>query len=281
MGALLGRGANVTDEPVSYARYIAVADCRNTVQVTHCPFMPPTSARAVRVNEWFYYVPSTEEFRPYRERSVFKGDNLDSVRKSFNRLKMLINCNFDQPDQVRYVTLTYAANMTDNARIREDMQKFVRNMKRRFGPFEYIYVKERQARGAWHMHCVLFFPDPAPFMSNTDDDHPVRDAWGHGFVNVQGFSNDINNLGNYLCAYLTDDRAASKKGGRLANYESGIRLYNCSRGVRRPVKSHMLWMDYEEFRNDEGVTPLSDTTRLIVTADGKSRTVRRELFAVI
>lgn len=264
--------------PVPYIKYL---DCRNTAVLVHCPFYPPDKPRSVRINEWFYFVPSTSEIRPYRERSAVKGDNLDSVRKSFNRLKALINCNYDSPDQVRYITLTYSENMTDNKRLRKDLFPFFRRMRSMYGSFEYLYVKERQARGAWHVHMVLFFPCPAPFMSNTEDDHPVRDAWGHGFVNVQGFSNDINNLGNYLCAYLTDSKEESKKGARLGNYESGIRLYNCSRGVKRPISSAMSYDEYLEFVADRENTLISEHETNILLASGEPKKFRRELYAII
>lgn len=264
----------------SRAPYVKLTDCRNTLLVTYMPFFPPTEPRAVRVNEWYYYVPSSQEFRPYRDKSQTKGDNLDSVRKSFNRLKALINCNYESPESVRFVTLTYAENMTDNDRIRSDMRYFLRNMKRRFGSFEYIYVKEKQARGAWHMHCVFFFPGEAPYMPNTPDDHPVRDAWGHGFVNVRAFSGDINNLGNYLCAYLTDDAATSKKGARLANYESNIRLYNCSRGVKRPVSYQVSYEEARLLEDDENFCLLSESSSVIFDSDVKPKVVWHQLYAM-
>lgn len=263
--------------------YIKMTDCRNTALVTFCPFMPPDPERprVVRVNKWFYYVTTSEEFRPYRERSAVKGDNLASVRKSFNRLKAVINCNYETPESVRFVTLTYAENMDDNGRIRDDMRYFFRNMRRRFGSFEYLYVKEKQARGAWHMHAVLFFAREAPYMPNTEDAHPVRDAWGHGWVNVQGFTGDVNNLGNYLCAYLTDDAAESKKGARLCNYESGIRLYNCSRGIKRPTVRQLTYREYLEFAHDENNCLISDGESVIFDSSVKPRIVAHELYAII
>lgn len=260
--------------------YIKLTDCGSTALVTHCPFLPPDPKRPriMRVNKWFYYVTTSEEFRPYREKSATKGDNLESVRRSFNRLKAIINCNYETPESVRYITLTYEENMQDNDRIRVDMRYFVRNMKRRFGVFEYLYVKEKQQRGAWHMHAVLFFSGEAPYMPNTADEHPVRDAWGHGFVNVKGFAGDINNLGNYLCAYLTDDRETSKKGARLCNYESGIRLYNCSRGVKRPVVRHLTYRDYLDFVTDENNVLISDGESVIFDSSVEPKKVAHELY---
>lgn len=261
--------------------YYKLTDCRNTVLITRCPFVPPDEPRSIRINEWFYYVPSCEEVRQYRDRSQTKGDNLESVRKSFNRLKAIINCNYSSPLNVKYITLTYAENMTDNKRISRDLRYFFRNMKRRYGDFEYIYTKEKQARGAWHVHMIMFFEHEAPYMANNEEDHPVRDAWGHGFVNVQGFEGDINNLGNYLCAYLTDDKETSKKGARLKNYESGIRLYNCSKGIKRPTSCAITHADYLDFVTNPENTLISESESVIYDSNMKPRKVRTGLYAVI
>lgn len=265
-------------------RYIKLTDCHNTAIVTHCPFAPPEHVRYERINDSFYYVPNLHEIRAFKPKSETKGDNLHSVRKSFNRLKSIINANYESPKTVKYVTLTYARNMQCNDRIRHDMQKFLRKMHRRYGKFEYIYVKEQQARGAWHMHMILFFPPPeAPYMSNNDESHDVRDMWGHGFVNVQGFGDNINNLGNYLCAYLTDDEETSKKGARLANYESGIRLYNCSRGISRPSESSMTYAEYLEFATSDDNFLLSEREKEVNVVDesGSPARFKTQMFVTL
>lgn len=261
--------------------YIKAIEEGNVVVVRHCPFVPPEESRIEKLSGTHYLVKSSGEVRRYRDRSEVKGDNLDSVRRSMNRLKAVINANCASNESVRFVTLTYAENMTDNGRIRNHMAVFFRRMREAYGRFEYVYVKERQGRGAWHMHCVLFFEGEAPYMANTDDDHPVRDAWGHGWVNVQGFSGDINNLGNYLAAYLTDDDEAGKKGARLANYESGVRLYNCSRGIRRPREVQITHEDYMEFASDEHTYLLSENEGGFTDGGGSRRKVVSQIFAVI
>lgn len=272
----------MTSEIPEYAPYIKKTDCRNTILITHCQTRPPAEPRAIKINKWFYYVPSLAEFRAYKEKSITKGDNLESVRKSFNRLKSIINTNYERPEQVKFITLTYEENMTDNKQIRNDLRYFLRNMHRRFGTFEYIYTKEKQARGAWHIHMILFFEGrEAPYMANSSDDHPVRDAWGHGFVNVQGFEGNINNLGNYLCAYLTDDKENSKKGTRLQNYESGIRLFNCSRGIKRPTSSVMSYYEYQDFVSDQENMLISKSETYIVNNDGRPRKVAHRLYAIL
>ena len=138
-------------------KYLKEIDCGTTVVYRHCPFEPPTEARIKRIDKEHYVVKSTAELRRYSPRSETKGDNLHSVRQSFNRLKSVINANVRGNDCVKFVTLTYAENMTDNARISSDLRQFFKRLRKMYGPMEYLYVKERQARGAWHMHCVLFF----------------------------------------------------------------------------------------------------------------------------
>lgn len=256
------------------SKYIKAVDCGNTVIFRHCPFEPPEEPRIERLDERHYLVKRTREVRRYAPRSEVKGDNLRSVRQSFNRLKSLINANVSCNEGVRFVTLTYAENMADNSRLTPDLRRFFKRMRSLYGSFEYVYVKERQARGAWHVHCVLFFDGEAPYMPNDAEDHPVRDAWGRGFVNVRGFSGDVNNLGNYLCAYLTDDDAAGKKGARLANYESGIRLFNCSRGVCRPTEARVAWEDYAAYASSPNVYLVSESeTSFLAGECGRARSV--------
>lgn len=259
---------------VSPSPYIKAIDCGNSVVFRHCPFVPSPESRIEVVNRDWYVVKATRELRRFAPRSEVKGDNLRSVRQSFNRLKSLINANVDGNEGVRFVTLTYAENMCDNSRISSDMRQFFKRMRKMFGPLEYIYVKERQGRGAWHMHCVLFYPGEAPYMPNAD----VAAAWGHGFVNVKGFRGQINNLGNYLCAYLTDDSESSKKGARLANYEAGIRLFNCSRGVRRPRESPASWDDYVSYATSPSVYLVSEGESSFRDALGQRRTVVSQVF---
>ena len=257
-------------------RYIQVEDCVNTLIVTHETHIPPEEARIEKLDDRHYRIVSTGEVREYKDHSMTKGDNTESLLKSFARLKALINCNYVCPSWTKFVTLTYAENMTDNDKLRRHLCKFFKRMHSEFGAFRHIYVKERQARGAWHLHAILFFDSVAPWMPNER----VREIWGHGFVNVQGFNDDINNLGNYLCAYLTDGGKGTKKGSRLQNYESGIRLYNCSRDVVRPRSSRISYDDYLRICADEDTFLLSEKDTSIMMADGRPIRIKRQIFAV-
>lgn len=261
-------------DPFSHsAPYIKFRDCRNTVQVTLLNYVPPCEARIDKVNDDFYYVRSTHELRLYNKTATVRGDNKRSIRRAFNNIKAIINCNYESPENVRFLTLTYAENMTVKERIPKDAHRFFRRLRGAYGSFEYLYCKERQGRGAWHLHVVVFFDHRAPYMENED----VAAMWGHGFVNVQGFSDDINNLGNYLCAYLTDDKDTGKKGARLLNYEAGVRLYNCSKGIARPIERTMSYDEYMELRSDKGIKEVSARESNLTLDTGRTLTVRYEL----
>lgn len=254
------------------APYVKLVDCRNTLHVTLCDYVPPAESRIDRINDDFYYVRSSEEIRPYRRgETSTKRDHRRSIKRAFNNLKKLINCNYDCPSDVRFITLTYAENMLDNQRIRLDWTVFIRRCRRFYGQFRYIYVKEKQGRGAWHLHCLFFFEGAAPYMANED----VRALWGHGFVRIESICDDVNNLGNYLCAYMTDDNETGKKGSRLLNYEAGVRLYSCSRDVLRPVERVISYEDYCSLSNLPKLTSKDSSVAL----EGRELHVRYEIYS--
>ncbi len=252
--------------------YAKVVRTAHSSVVTLCGHVPPGDSSIVYLNQDYYLLRSDGRIGTFDRSAETKGDGLREVRRSFSRLKSLINANYDSPSQVRFLTLTYAENMTDNSRIVDDWRQFIKRVRKIWAPSRYIYVKEQQGRGAWHLHVILFFDGEAPYMDNAE----VAACWGQGFVNVKGFPDDINNLGNYLCAYLTDDEKASKKGARLCNYPKHVRLYNCSRNVRRPDEYALGWSGFlDEFGACE---PMSAYDRVVTLEDGSVRTFRYLLY---
>jgi hypothetical protein len=208
----------------------------------------------IKLDSERYYVKSIQEVREYKDTAKTKEDCLESVRRSFNRLKAIINANAINNYSLLFLTLTYAENMTDNKRLMNDLEYLHRRLKEYFAcTYEYIYVKEKQERGAWHIHMFLFFDGKAPYLANDD----LRAMWRRGFVNVQAIKDDVNNLGNYLCAYLTNHKDG-KKLDRLRNYDSGIKLYNCSRGIKRPECSEADLETIQAILNDDRYKIMSD-----------------------
>lgn len=197
------------------------------------------------------------EIRDYEHGST-RADSFASLRRTFRNVRALINANCSEVENVRWITLTYAENMTDTERLYRDFHSFWKRFKRRWPGCEYIIVVEPQKRGAWHVHMLAIWGCRAPFVPNEQ----LCECWGHGFVKVTALDG-IDNVGAYLSAYLGDvvlDDGESpdagevkvcrdgtskrvKKGGRLSMYPSGMQICRHSRGVRQPEQ---FWVEDAE-----------------------------------
>ena len=181
-------------------------------------------------------------------------DNKASVSKSLKSLRELINTNIIDYRKVKWITLTYSENMTNEKRLYKDFKNFIEKFRRHYGKCEYIVACEPQGRGAWHMHLLIIFNKKAPFIENNE----LEKLWKFGFTKTQNLSDNIDNIGSYLTAYLGDmeitDYAKTGnydimnkkikyindkkyiKGGRLNLYPVGFHLYRCSKGIKKPIK---------------------------------------------
>lgn len=232
-----------------------------------------TSCHALKLDGEHWYNPETGEVGVYTHHEK-RTDDLQSLRRSFARMRSVINTNCTDPQKLRWVTLTYAENMQDLERLYRDFGSFVKRLRRRWGACEYIAVPEPQRRGAWHMHVILVYEGRAPYMKNAE----LREVWGHGFVRVQSLA-DVDNVGAYLSAYLGDLEAEDGekcdevkrtrgggakrivKGGRLKLYPAGMNVYRCSRGIKKPEEH---WIETSE-----------DASELEAACDGLEPYVRR------
>lgn len=191
-----------------------------------------------------------------------RGELKESLRRTFKELRYYINNNFTGNGNELHVTLTYADNMTDPQILLTDFKMFMKALRRKYKSettIDVINVVEPQERGAWHCHVLLRFNDlDSIFISNSD----MRKLWKHGFVTVRSLS-EVDNIGAYLSAYLTDVELTSEtakslemgdqimtkvvdgvekkfiKGGRLHMYPPGMRIYRCSKGIKKPDKKRM------------------------------------------
>jgi hypothetical protein len=203
-----------------------------------------------------HWMDANGEIHEYEKKSDKRTDNIQELKNTFKKIRALVNTNCIKPNNIRWITLTYAENMTDTKRLYKDFERFWKRYKRRWGKAEYISVIEPQGRGAWHIHLIVIHPDVAPFIPNNE----LAECWGQGFVNVKSVK-DCDNLGAYLSAYLGDtvvkegepytcekkckDGTTKRilKGGRLHMYPKGMNIYRHSRGVKQPEE---YWIETEE-----------------------------------
>lgn len=195
-----------------------------------------------------------------------RAGNLNSVRQSLSRLRDLLNTNITDVSKCRWVTLTYAENMTDSKRLYEDFKNFNKRMRYALSKdgynYEYIVCMEPQGRGAWHAHLVMIFEGQAPYIQNK----VMSSIWGHGFVKIKKLEN-VDNVGAYLTAYLGDMdisdahnlsneelngmrsfglkevevdgiKKSILKGARLHMYPPKFNLYRFSKGIKKPIVNY-------------------------------------------
>ena len=176
------------------------------------------------------------------KKSETRNDNVVSLKRTITKLRDLINCNFFGADNELFITLTYKENMKDYKKLYKDFDVFYKKLKYRFKDTEFCYIStiEPQQRGAWHVHLLLK-------ALNKDclyiDNSVIAELWGNGFCKTKRIDN-VDNVGAYLSAYLTDiidDKKGKRKGARLHLYPAGINIYRHSRNCKRPTEERVIY----------------------------------------
>ncbi|WP_205966130.1 rolling circle replication-associated protein, partial [Paracoccus liaowanqingii] len=228
-----------------------------------------------KIDKDHYCLNETGEIHEF-EKSMKRTDSMTSLLRTMRKIREYINANFTGGKNELFVTLTYETCMTDITQLGQDTQNFLARLKyfcqkkwERNGIFEYIWVREVQERGAWHLHLLIKFPRKrSVYLANED----VRKIWGNGFVNVKRLKN-VTNVGAYISAYLTDlveeeqkkyykrlenrrghcfTKIAEKekrviKGGRCHLYPTGMRLFGHSKGITPPKAFVMSYAKAKEY----------------------------------
>lgn len=247
---------------------VTVKTCGNIIETVFLSYRNKT-CKIKKIDKNHYIDLETGEVKEFQHNENRQHD-LNSVRTSLGRLRDYLNTNVTQPQNCRWITLTYAENMTDTIKLYKDFEKFIKRFKYAYGDIEYIVAMEPQARGAWHAHLVIIFPKVAPFIANNK----LAEIWGHGFVKIKRLDN-VDNIGAYLTAYLADmeyskeyaqdikkntrhdikikdittNKNTSKKyikGGRLYMYPNSFNIYRISKGIKKPIKELLKEHELQE-----------------------------------
>jgi len=144
-----------------------------------------------------------------------------SISRSRLSIRRLIDCNLSSKDPAKFVTFTFADNVTDLSRANYLWKIFLKDLRRRLGYApKYITVVEFQKRGAVHYHSI-FFDLPLVF----GERHFLR-SWKNGFISVRRI-NRIRSIGGYLSKYLTKET--------LDDRLTGQKAYFTSRSLLKPI----------------------------------------------
>lgn len=228
-----------------------------------------------------------------------RSESYNSLRQTFKRLRYLINNNFTGAGNELHVILTYAENMTDTKRLYKDYEKFIKRLRYKYkdiSSIDYISVVEPQGRGAWHCHVLLRFNEiDKVYIENSE----LAELWGHGFVTIRSLK-DVDNIGAYLSAYLTDVELTKEniislvdtdyvivvkevngqeknivKGGRLHLYPSGMNLFRKSKGIVYPERQRMK---YKEIKKIVGSAEPTYQKSITVENDDYTNTINYEQY---
>lgn len=256
-----------SNEPlkIKEGNVVKITEMGNIIEVMYAE--KKNSSSSIKMLKNHEYVDlRTGEVKQCKKQEV-RIDDVNEIKKSLKRLRNIINTNVVDVKKCKFLTLTYAENMTDTKKLYIDFKNFMKRLKydfkKRNFDIEYIVACEPQGRGAWHAHVILIFDKKIGYINND----VFSALWGHGFTSVKNIDN-CDNVGAYLSAYLSDlevdinndigdvkkcvsiDGCKSSKrfvkGGRLHMYPAKFNLYRCSRGIRKPVVEYILQKDVQK-----------------------------------
>lgn len=158
----------------------------------------------------------------------------ETLNKARNEIIRLVKCN---QDMTTFITLTYAENMQDIKKSKDDLSKCFRLLQKFFPNFKYLYVLEFQKRGAIHYHVLCNLPVPVKTAKSKklkeDEQKEFENFfeevfWEHGFVDIRDLAQEGNtNAGLYVSVYLVED---------LYDIDlKGNKCYGFSRNLNKPV----------------------------------------------
>lgn len=280
-------------EPIQDKKIVKTTIMGNIVEIMSMDKMNKNGFLTKKISKTEYVYLPTGEIQEYKFHSENRYENKESLRKTFKRIRELINTNFSGKKNELCFTITYKENMTDVNRLYKDFEKFMKRLRYKYTDIDYISVVEPQGRGAWHCHVLLRFNElEKVYIPNKD----IAAIWGNGFVTVKAVRENVDNMGAYLSAYLGDVEINDNnipelyregiirvgqainvkeveiqgvkkkfiKGGRLNLYPSGMNIYRCSRGIKEPEK---VMLTYENAKKIVGVGAPNYSTRIDILDD--------------
>lgn len=297
MSRLIRRFESMEGKDIRSFEEVKVKRMNNIIEVVHIKKEGIGGLNKIRkLNKNEYVIIDTGEVKEYAK-SENRGQNIESLKKTFKKIRDLINNNFVGAANELHITLTYAENMRDTKRLYDDFRKFIQRFRYQYKyDIDYISVVEPQGRGAWHMHLLIRF-------NGLDKiyipDKEICNLWGHGFTKTKSLEG-IDNIGAYLSAYLGDIEMTGEtirdmyqnrrqieikevevegitkkyiKGGRLHYYPPGMNLFRKSKGIKFPDEQYMKFSQIKKI-----VGPARPTfSKTVVIRDDSTNRVLNEI----
>lgn len=270
-------------QPIDGDQKIKLVNMGHILEIMAMEKLPDGDFGITKIDKDRYMKNDTGEVLNYQH-TENRTENVDNLRRTFKKLRYLINYNFRGSDNELAFTITYREHVTNPETLYIDFKNFIKRLRYKHGKVEYLNVVEPMGSGRWHCHVLLKFLDKQrAYIPNKE----IAELWGKGFVTVKAIRQDVDNMGAYLSAYLGDIELNDKnmieayktgkniqiktamvdgkekkfiKGGRLHYYPTGMRIYRKSQGIKEPPVD---WLYFREIKKIVG----SATTNYSKTID--------------
>lgn len=195
-----------------------------------------------RINKDLYMDKRTGEVKEYKHKTD-TGCNVRNMNRAFEKLRQIINTNFNGAINELHLTLTYAEKMEDFDTASKDFKKFWEKLHYHYPDLEFIRVIEPQHTGTWHIHVLLKSLKHCYLTLPKDE---IEKLWNHGYVWISKIENN-DNIGAYFAAHHKNidvfesntpepsDRKCIVKNARLQFYPPNKRFYSYSKGLKKPT----------------------------------------------
>lgn len=89
---------------------------------------------------------------PEEERIKRDADNLEhTIHRARGAIRRLVKC----LEADHMLTFSYRENMMDIDRLKADWKRFIRMMRGRYPVWQFVAIREKQERGAYHLHVAV------------------------------------------------------------------------------------------------------------------------------
>lgn len=201
---------------INEEEYVTMYKCGNYQEIVCCR-QNTKPIQITKLNKNQYIDNSTGEIKDYHHSEC---KTLDNIKKQFKNIPRLIKGYFDCDNTERFITLTYSYKMNNPYLLSYDFKKFIRKINRRYGKCRYIYIKEPNGKGSWHIHSIIKRLDGKPFYMT---DETLRNLWGNGYAVSTIIPYNICTLPQYFDVTRYDDKKL-----RLVYYPPYLNIYGCS-----------------------------------------------------
>ena len=149
-----------------------------------------------------------KQLNAFEQMEIMKKKQQYSVNRTRTEIRRLINSN---PQLTKFMTLTFADNITDLKEANYIFNQFIKRMTYKHPDFKYLAIPEFQQRGAVHYHLLC----EMPFIHYSE----IYEIWGQGNIDIK-ILNDVDNIGAYVCKYLSKDMFDERTFGKKKFFRS-------------------------------------------------------------